>query len=125
MKAGAIHFYSSELKLQVVEACAQPGASIAGIAMQNGINTPSYRSSSHLMMVENSICTLSPVSKVDTKSYEFSALKPEKSVLLFVNRWRCTGDQDLQGDAKFRYESSCGVPLGEFRSYLMINSSIR
>lgn len=32
-------FYSSELKLEVVEACAQQGASIAGVAMQHGINT--------------------------------------------------------------------------------------
>ena len=31
-------FYSPELKLQVVSACAQPGASIAGIALQHGIN---------------------------------------------------------------------------------------
>ena len=31
-------FYSPELKLQVVEACAQPGASIAGVALQHGIN---------------------------------------------------------------------------------------
>jgi len=31
-------FYSPELKLQVVSACAQPGASIAGLAMQYGIN---------------------------------------------------------------------------------------
>ncbi|MDD3938085.1 transposase [Rhodoferax sp.] len=31
-------FYSPELKLQVVGACAQPGASIAGIALQHGIN---------------------------------------------------------------------------------------
>ena len=31
-------FYSPELKLQVVSACAQPGASIAGVAMQHGIN---------------------------------------------------------------------------------------
>jgi len=31
-------FYSPELKLQVVGACAQPGASIAGLAMQHGIN---------------------------------------------------------------------------------------
>jgi transposase len=31
-------FYSPELKLQVVGACAQPGASIAGVAMQHGIN---------------------------------------------------------------------------------------
>ena len=31
-------FYSSELKLQVVGACAQPGASIAGVALQHGIN---------------------------------------------------------------------------------------
>ena len=31
-------FYSPELKLQVVGACAQPGASIAGVAMEHGIN---------------------------------------------------------------------------------------
>jgi transposase len=31
-------FYSAELKLQVVTACAQPGASIAGLALQHGIN---------------------------------------------------------------------------------------
>ena len=31
-------FYSPELKLQVVGACTQPGASIAGVAMQHGIN---------------------------------------------------------------------------------------
>ena len=31
-------FYSPELKLQVVAACAQPGASIAGVAQQHGIN---------------------------------------------------------------------------------------
>ena len=31
-------FYSPELKLQVVGACSQPGASIAGLAMQHGIN---------------------------------------------------------------------------------------
>jgi transposase len=31
-------FYSPELKLEVVSACAQPGASIAGIALQHGIN---------------------------------------------------------------------------------------
>ena len=31
-------FYSPELKLLVVVACAQPGASIAGVAMQHGIN---------------------------------------------------------------------------------------
>ena len=31
-------FYSPELKLQVVGACAQPGASIAGVALQYGIN---------------------------------------------------------------------------------------
>ena len=31
-------FYSPELKLQVVGACAQPGASISGVAMQHGIN---------------------------------------------------------------------------------------
>lgn len=31
-------FYSPELKLQVVGACAQPCASIAGVAMQHGIN---------------------------------------------------------------------------------------
>src|SRR5437867_11083712 len=32
-------FYSTELKLQVVGACAQAGASIAGVALQHGINT--------------------------------------------------------------------------------------
>lgn len=31
-------FYSPELKLQVVGACAQPGASIAAVALQHGIN---------------------------------------------------------------------------------------
>ena len=31
-------FYSPELKLQVVDTCTQPGASIAGVAMQHGIN---------------------------------------------------------------------------------------
>jgi transposase len=31
-------FYSPELKLQVVGSCAQPGASIAGVALQHGIN---------------------------------------------------------------------------------------
>ena len=31
-------FYSPELKLQVVGSCAQPGASIAGVARQHGIN---------------------------------------------------------------------------------------
>lgn len=31
-------FYSPELKLQVVGACAQPGASVAGVALQHGIN---------------------------------------------------------------------------------------
>ena len=31
-------FYSLELKLQVVQICARPGASIAGIALQHGIN---------------------------------------------------------------------------------------
>jgi transposase len=31
-------FYSPELKLQVVDACTQPGASIAAVAMQHGIN---------------------------------------------------------------------------------------
>ena len=31
-------FYSLELKLQVVQACAQPGASIAVVALQHGIN---------------------------------------------------------------------------------------
>lgn len=31
-------FYSPEFKLQVVGACAQPGASIAGVALQHGIN---------------------------------------------------------------------------------------
>jgi transposase len=32
-------FYSPELKLQVVQTCAHPGASIAGVALQHGINT--------------------------------------------------------------------------------------
>ena len=32
-------FYSLELKLQVVQTCAHPGASIAGVALQHGINT--------------------------------------------------------------------------------------
>ena len=36
--SGSRRFYSPELKLQVVGACAQPGASIAGVAMQHGIN---------------------------------------------------------------------------------------
>ena len=31
-------YYSPELKLQVVGACVQPGASIAGVALQHGIN---------------------------------------------------------------------------------------
>jgi transposase len=31
-------FYSPELKLQIVVTCAQPGASIAGVALQHGIN---------------------------------------------------------------------------------------
>jgi transposase len=31
-------FYSPELKLQIIGACAQPGASIAGVALQHGIN---------------------------------------------------------------------------------------
>ena len=31
-------FYSPELKLQVVGACSQPGASIAGVALKHGIN---------------------------------------------------------------------------------------
>ena len=31
-------FYSPELKLQVVAACSQSGASIAGVALQHGIN---------------------------------------------------------------------------------------
>ena len=31
-------FYSLELKLQVVPICAQPGASIAAVALQHGIN---------------------------------------------------------------------------------------
>jgi transposase len=31
-------YYSPELKLHVVRACAQPGASIAGLALQHGIN---------------------------------------------------------------------------------------
>ena len=32
-------FYSLELKRQVVQTCAQPGASIAAVALQHGINT--------------------------------------------------------------------------------------
>jgi transposase len=32
-------FYSTELKLQVIQTCSQPGASIAGVALQHGINT--------------------------------------------------------------------------------------
>ena len=32
-------FYSTELKLLIVQTCAQPGASIAGVALQHGINT--------------------------------------------------------------------------------------
>ena len=32
-------YYSPELKLRVVQACAHLGASIAGVALQNGINT--------------------------------------------------------------------------------------
>ena len=32
-------FYSLELKVQVVQTCAQPGASIAAVALQHGINT--------------------------------------------------------------------------------------
>jgi transposase len=32
-------FYSPELKLQVVQTCAHPGASIAAVALQHGINT--------------------------------------------------------------------------------------
>jgi transposase len=32
-------FYSPELKLRVVQTCARPGASIAAVALQNGINT--------------------------------------------------------------------------------------
>ena len=31
-------FHSPELKLQVVQICAQPGASIAAVALQHGIN---------------------------------------------------------------------------------------
>lgn len=31
-------FYSPELKVQVVQTCAQPGASIAAVALQHGIN---------------------------------------------------------------------------------------
>ena len=31
-------FYSPEIKLQVVAACTQPGASIAGVALHHGIN---------------------------------------------------------------------------------------
>lgn len=30
--------YSAELKTQVVQACRQPGASVAGVAMAHGIN---------------------------------------------------------------------------------------
>jgi transposase len=37
-KVSKRRFYSSELKLQIVQACAQPGASIAGVALQHGIN---------------------------------------------------------------------------------------
>ena len=32
-------FYSPELKLQIVQTCTQPGASIAAVALQHGINT--------------------------------------------------------------------------------------
>ena len=32
-------FYSLELKLQVVQTCTQPGAFIAAVALQHGINT--------------------------------------------------------------------------------------
>lgn len=32
-------FYSPELKLKVVQTCAHPGASIAAVALQHGINT--------------------------------------------------------------------------------------
>ena len=32
-------FYSTELKLPVIQTCSQPGASIAGVALQHGINT--------------------------------------------------------------------------------------
>ena len=32
-------FYSTALKLQIDQTCAQPGASIAGVALQHGINT--------------------------------------------------------------------------------------
>ena len=32
-------FYSPELKLQIVQTCAQRGASIAGVALQHGINS--------------------------------------------------------------------------------------
>lgn len=32
-------FYSTDFKLQIVQTCAQPGASIAGVALQHGINT--------------------------------------------------------------------------------------
>ena len=32
-------YYSPELKLRVVQSTAHPGASIAGVALQNGINT--------------------------------------------------------------------------------------
>ena len=52
-------FYSSELKLQVVEACAQPGASIAGIAMQHGINTNIV----HRWLREHSQGTLIPTAQ--------------------------------------------------------------
>jgi transposase len=38
-KAPKRRFYSPELKLRVVQTCAHPGASIAGVALQNGINT--------------------------------------------------------------------------------------
>jgi transposase len=40
-------FYSPELKLQVVGTCAQPGASIAGVAMQHGINANMNRPGFH------------------------------------------------------------------------------
>jgi len=47
-------FYGPELKLQVVGACAQPGASIAGVAMQHGINANIV----HRWLREHSLGTL-------------------------------------------------------------------
>ncbi len=47
-------FYSPELKLQVVSACAQPGASIAGVAMHHGINANIV----HRWLREHSLGTL-------------------------------------------------------------------